>query len=156
LREHAAFARGLGINDARVVADGAALKLAPGEPEIVGQVQVGRLGLDGKRLVPLEDELLAERRRMNFAGFVFVSVGLDSRGRLADRPQITLRGLATGAEEADLADDIEAEIERVIERRARRRWDEERLSQDLRLAVRRVASRSIGKKPVTEVHVFRL
>jgi len=156
LREHAAFARSLGINDTRIVADGAALKLAPGEPEIVGQVQVGRLGLDGKRLVPLEDDLLAERRRMNFSGFAFVSVGVDSRGRLADKPLISLRGLATVEEETDLAEDIEAAIERVTERRARRKWDPDRLSEDIRLAVRRAVSRAIGKKPVTEVHVFRL
>ena len=78
--EHAAYARALGVADARIVANGAALRLAPGTPEIVGQVPVGRLGLDGKRLVALDDGLMTQRRRMNFSGLAFVSLGLDEDG----------------------------------------------------------------------------
>ncbi|HSR56325.1 MAG TPA: ribonuclease J [Alphaproteobacteria bacterium] len=156
LREHAAFARHLGINDARIVADGAALKLAPGEPAIVGQVPVGRLGLDGKRLVPLEDALLSDRRRMNFAGLAFVSLGLDGRGRLLDGPLVTLKGLASDIEEEALVEDIEEAVERIVTRAVERKRSQDRIAEDVRRAVRRVVSRAIGKKPVTEVHVFRL
>lgn len=156
LREHAAFARHLGINDARIVADGAALKLAPGEPAIVGQVPVGRLGLDGKRLVPLEDDLLSDRRRMNFAGLAFVSLGLDGRGRLLDGPLVTLKGLASDIEEEALVEDIEEAVERIVTRAVERKRSQDRIAEDVRRAVRRVVSRAIGKKPVTEVHVFRL
>ncbi len=156
LREHAAFAQGLGINDTRIVADGAALRLAPGEPGIVGHVPVGRLGLDGKRLVPLEDGLLAERRRMNFAGLAFVSLGIDRKGRPLGPPKVTLRGLASEIEADAVIEAIEDELERVIKRWTARRRDGEGLAEELRRAVRRAASRAIGKKPVTEVHVFRV
>jgi ribonuclease J len=156
LIEHADYARSLGVADARIVADGAALKLAPGAPEIVGQVTVGRLGLDGKRLVSLDDGVMAQRRSMNYSGLAFVSFGLDEGGRLLDTPQVSLRGLASGQEEEDLVDQIEAEVSRVVARIAGRRRGNEKAAEEVRRAVRRVCGRLIGKKPVTEVHVFGL
>jgi ribonuclease J len=156
LIEHAALARSLGVADARIVADGAALKLAPGAPEIVGHVTVGRLGLDGKRLVSLDDGVMAQRRRMNYSGLAFVTLGLDARGGFLGNPQVSLRGLASGKEEEDLVAEIEAEIARVMARGARRRRGAEEAAEEIRRAVRRVCGRLIGKKPVTEVHVFGL
>ena len=156
LIEHAAYARDLGVPDAWVVADGAALKLAPGAPEIVGEVQVGRLGLDGKRLVTLDDDLLADRRRMNFSGLAFISLGIDEDGALVDVPRVTLRGLAALKEEEAIVRRIEDEVVRATEHARNRRRDAEQLVEDVRRAVRRVCGQMIGKKPVTEVHVFRI
>ncbi|MDX1484382.1 MAG: ribonuclease J [Alphaproteobacteria bacterium] len=156
LIEHAAYARSLGVPDARVVADGAALKLAPGEPEIVGEVESGRLGLDGSRLVALDEGFMAERRRMNFAGLAFVSLGLDGKGAVTAGPRVSLRGLGSETEEADLVAEIEAEIERTAARATGRRGGAERIAEEVRRAVRRVCARRIGKKPVTEVHLFGL
>jgi len=157
LIEHAAYARSLGVADARIVADGAALKLAPGAPEIVGQVTVGRLGLDGKRLVALDDGMMAQRRNMNYSGLAFISLGVDEGGGFLGTPQVSLRGLASGKEEEkNLVAEIESEIARVVARSARRRRGAEEASEEVRRAVRRVCGRMIGKKPVTEVHVFRL
>jgi len=156
LIEHAAYARSLGIDDSRIVADGAALKLAPGAPEIVGHVEVGRLGLDGKRLVSLNDGVMTQRRNMNYSGLAFVSLGVDEGGGFLGAPKVSLRGLASGKEDEELVAEIEAELERVVARSARRQRGAEEVSQEVRRVVRRVCGRRIGKKPVTEVHVFRL
>ncbi|MCZ6812796.1 MAG: ribonuclease J [Alphaproteobacteria bacterium] len=157
LIEHAAYARSLGVPDARIVTNGAALRLAPGEPEIVGQVPVGRLGLDGKRLVALDDGLMDQRRRMNFSGLAFVSLSLGRHGDGAlPSPRVTLSGLASGDELDGLVEQIEAEVARIAARAAERKRGTEETAQEVRRAVRRLCGRLIGKKPVTEVHVFRL
>ncbi len=156
LMEHAAYARALGVADARIVTNGTALRLAPGTPEMVGQVPVGRLGLDGKRLVALDDGLMTQRRRLNFSGLAFVSLGLDEDGGLLGAPRVTLRGLASEEEEQVLVEQIEAEVARVAASAARRQRGTEETAEQMRRAVRRVCGRLIGKKPVTEVHVFRL
>ena len=134
----------------------AALRLAPGKPKIVGAVPVGRLGVDGNRLVGLEDGVLAERRRMNFAGLAFVSLGFTEDGDLSDVPKISLRGVSSGEERADLLAELEEEIERVALRGAERHRGPDQIAEDVRRAVRGICNRLIGKKPVTEVHVFRL
>lgn len=153
--EHVAYARSLGVPDARLVADGTAIRFAPGEPGIIGRVPVGRLGLDGGRFVSLDDGILDERRRMNFAGLAFVSISLDDEGTLAAPPEVTLRGLAAGAEKEALTAEIAETVERVVARARKRRRNEERTVEEVRRAVRGVCRRALGKRPVTEVHVLR-
>ena len=157
LIEHAAYARSLGVADARIVTNGAALRLAPGAPEIVGQVPVGRLGLDGKRLVALDDGLMSQRRRMNFSGLAFVSLSLGRHGKEGlPAPRVTLSGLASVDELDGLVEQIEAEVARIAARAEERQRGTDETAQEVRRAVRRLCGRLIGKKPVTEVHVFRL
>ncbi len=161
LIEHAAYARGLGVEESFVVTNGHALKLAPGEPGIVGEVPAGRLGLDGERLVPMDTPMLDERRRLTFAGMVFVTVILDRKGRLAADPVVSLQGLA--AEEADEAEIRDAVADEVAEAlsgarrgKGRHRLGEDETAERARLAARRAVRRLTGKRPVCEVHLARL
>lgn len=155
MMEHVAYARSLGVPDARLVADGTAIRFAPGSPEVVGRVPVGRLGLDGGRFIALDDGVLDERRRMNFAGLAFVSLRLDRDGWLSGPPEVTLRGLAAGHEEEALSAEIAEVIERVIERTRQRRRNTDRVAEEVRRAVRGACRRALGKRPVTEVHILR-
>lgn len=155
LIEHASYARLLGVPHSHVVSNGHALRLAPGEPEIVGEVPIGRLGLDGNRLVPVDDALLAPRRRSAFSGSAFVTVVLDGKGRLVADPQVSLKGVTADAREerAAVAAAI-GEVERVLDRpRGRNRRADPAAEEDIRRAVRRAINGITGKKPVTEVHV---
>lgn len=157
LIEHAAYARAIGVPASHVVSNGHALRLAPGEPVIVGEVPVGRLGLDGNRLVRVDDALLAPRRRAAFSGNAFVTVVIDNKGRLVADPVVSLSGVAADPREerAAIAAAV-SEIEAVLARprgRRRRGTGEAVPDEDIRLAVRRAINRSTGKKPVTEVHV---
>ena len=118
---------------------------------------MGRLGLDGKRLVALDDGLMTQRRRMNYSGLAFVSLALGVHGDGGlPAPRVTLRGLASEQEAAGLVAEIEAEVARIAARAAKRKRGTEETAEEVRRAVRRVCGRLIGKKPVTEVHVFRL
>jgi ribonuclease J len=160
LIEHADYALSLGVPESFVVTNGHALKLAPGTPGIVGEVATGRVGLDGDRLVPMDSGLLDERRRMTFAGSVFVTVMVDGTGRLADDPVVSLQGLAM--EESDEAEICEAVADEVAEALSRDRRGkgrhpkgEETVVGRARIAARRAVRRLTGKKPVCEVHFVR-
>jgi ribonuclease J len=157
LMEHAAYVKTLGIEHAHVVTNGNALRLAPGAPEIVGQVPIGRLGLDGNRLVAVDDALLAPRRRAAFAGNAFVSVAIDEEGVLVADPEVSLTGIAaTPEEEREAIAQAVDEIERVMARPRGRKGKGKNLPPDeeIRRAVRRGINRTTGKKPVIAVHVI--
>ena len=64
--------------------DGDILSLAPGRPEVVDSAPVGRLVLDGNRLVPLDGGVMTARRRMLFNGVVLAQPR-GGRGRAAAR-----------------------------------------------------------------------
>ena len=158
LHEHVRYAKSRGIAEALVVENGAMLRLAPGAPEIVGHVPVGKLAIDGTRLVPAEGEVLRMRRRMAFGGAAIATVVLDHKGRLAADPMVAVPGLvdgdAEGVEAIRLA--VDAMIEAVEGLKRSQLNDDAAVSEAVRVAVRRSLRASIGKRPVTQVQIVRL
>ena len=61
--------------------------------EVVGQVQHGRLALDGKRIVPLDAGVMRGRHRMMYNGAAVATLVMDAAGALVTQPQVTVMGL---------------------------------------------------------------
>ena len=91
LTAHAELAREAGARPI-LLEDGDILSLAPGTPEIVDSAPVGRLALDGNRLVPLTGGVMAARRRMLFNGVVVGSLAVDRDGRVRGQPRVSAPG----------------------------------------------------------------
>lgn len=153
LVEHEKLAKRLGYLSGSV-RNGQILRLAPGTPEVVGDVPAGRLYKDGELLF-LSDEPMRERRRLSFAGVVSVAIPLDNRGDLAGDPETALAGLPEFDAEGERFDDIVQDtVLDAIENlpRARRR-DPEFVAEVVRRAVRAEINAGWGKKPLVQVLV---
>ncbi|HQT83359.1 MULTISPECIES: ribonuclease J [Acidiphilium] len=135
--------------------DGDVVRLGPGEPEVVDSVPVGRLAVDGDRLVPMQGGVMAARRRMMFNGVVVGSIAVDKSGRVKGGAQITAPGLfeaddtALGALEADFVASFE-------ELPASLRTDRGSVKEAAQAALRRVLGRRFGKRPMVDVHVIQV
>ncbi len=79
LSAHAELAREAGSTPF-MMEDGDIITLSPGRPAITDSAPVGRLVLDGTRIVPLKGEVMSARRRMLFNGIVVASVAVDQSG----------------------------------------------------------------------------
>ena len=86
--------------------DGDILSLSPGRPEVVDSAPVGRLALDGNRVVPLNGGVLAARRRMLFNGVVLGSFAVDDTGRLVGKAKVSAPGLFEQDDPETAAGDI--------------------------------------------------
>ena len=149
--EQARFGLSQGIPRAMVQVDGDLVRLAPGDPEKIGKVPVGRLVLDGDVILPADGATINDRRRIGVNGQISVAVAIGPDGRLAGRPQARLQGVPVEEERGAFL----AEVEDAAEEAARGpRRDMDRLREDLRLAVRRTATRWTGKKPVVDVLIL--
>ena len=157
LQEHADLARLCQVPKQMVILNGDMLKLAPGEPEIVGQVQTGRLAIDGTRLISADSILLKDRNKMVFNGSAVVTVVFDRTGKMLGEPQVTAIGLLDEEHEAEEHEAVvEAVREAIAELPASARRDDEVTREAVRLAVRRHLKKSHGKKPMTDVHLVRV
>ena len=146
LQEHARFARAQGIGDALVQTDGDILRLLPGPAAKIGNAPVGRLVLDGDVILPADGATMNERRRIAVNGQVSVAVSVKD-GRLIGRPAVRVQGLPVEEDRADfITDACEAAAEAAGGRKPA-----DKLREDVRLAVRRIATRWTGKKPVVDV-----
>lgn len=152
LAEHARFARAHGIPRAVVQTNGDVIRLSPGDPEKVDEIRVGRLVLDGDVILPADGATVTERRRISVGGLITVALPIGSGGRLAGTPHVRPFGVPVEEDLDDFVADAATSAERAFDARA----DEEKMRENVRLAVRRCALAWTGKKPIVEVMLVRV
>ena len=154
LSAHAELAREAGATPF-MMEDGDIITLSPGRPAITDSAPVGRLVLDGTRLVPLKGEVMAARRRMLFNGIVVASLAVDQNGVLRGRPRISAPGLLDpdDGDTGRIADDF---AETLSDLPSNLRRDDAALEDAARAALRRALGRKLGKRPMVDVHLIRV
>lgn len=150
LMEHARFGLAQGIPQALVQTDGDIIRLAPGTPEKVGHAPIGRLVLDGDVILPADGGTINERRKLGLNGQISVAVALKD-GRLFGAPQVRLQGVPV---EEDRDPFIDEAVAAVIDTVRSGKRPGQGLREAIRLAVRHVATRWTGKKPIVDVLVI--
>jgi ribonuclease J len=154
LSAHAALAQELQVVPI-LMEDGDILSLYPGVPEVVDSAPVGKLVLDGTRLVPLQGGVMGARRRMLFNGVVIASVVVDAQGQVRGLPKISAPGLFEPADpELDRVsrelvsglNDVPAPIRR----------DDSAMLDATKAALRRALGKRLAKRPMVDVHLMRI
>lgn len=150
LRAHINFARENGIPETVMLEDLKIVRLKPGQASIIDEAPGGRLHLDGKLIVDGEDGPARIRRKLSFAGVLFVSLLLDEKGDLEDL-SLHVEGVPQGltSELADLAENAFTSMPRA------RRKDDSTVEETIRTSLRRACDEAWGKKPICKVSVFR-
>jgi ribonuclease J len=146
-----------GIPHVAQVRNGDMLKLAPGDPEIIGQVPFGRIFKDGKLVGSDEEMGVRDRRRLSFVGHVAVNVVLDDRYEIAGEPDLVAIGVAKTDRSGELLEEImlDAAIGAIESIPRVRRKDLDLVEESVRRAVRAAADEAWGKKPIVTVFVIR-
>jgi len=154
LSAHAALAQEAGVTPV-LMEDGDILSLAPGRPEVVDSAPVGRLVLDGTRLVPLQGAVMGARRRMLFNGVAIASLAVDDAGRVRGAPRVSAPGLfeVDDPENARIAAEL---AEAIAELPASLRREDASLTDAARAALRRSLGKRLQKRPLVEVHLLRV
>src|SRR5947209_14658582 len=76
---HAELARQCQVQTALVIENGEMVRLDPAGGAVVDEITVGRIGSDGKSLLPLRGTVLRERQRAGNNGAIVTSIVLDGR-----------------------------------------------------------------------------
>ncbi len=154
MEEHARVAKAAGVRKTMVPINGSAIRLAPNGPELISHEKAGRLVLDGDVILPADGVTMVERRRLQHNGHIGVTVVLKKDGKLAAPPAVTAQGVPVEEDKVDFlaecGDAAAAAAQKADPRQA------EKLTEAVRVAVRRVAREWTGKKPVTDVQIVRL
>ena len=154
LAAHAALASEQGAKPL-MLEDGDILRLAPGVPRVIDSAPVGRLAVDGNRLVPMTGGVLAARRRMLFNGIVIGSLVVDESGRIRGAAQISAPGLFE-PEDPETARIVAEFTASVADLPAPMRQDDFALAESARASLRRAVGRRLQKRPLVDVHLMRI
>ncbi|KQS05310.1 MBL fold metallo-hydrolase [Sphingomonas sp. Leaf357] len=148
LMEQARYGLSEGVPRALVQTNGDIVRLAPGDPVKIGNAQFGRLVLDGDVILPGDGQTINERRKLAVNGQISVAVAIDKGGRLIGEPQVRLQGIPVEEDRDPFIDEATDALIQAVRQGGR---DRAKLRESLRLAVRRVATRWTGKKPIVDV-----
>jgi ribonuclease J len=155
LLSHAELARQCQVPDALVIENGAMVRLDRSGATVVDEFSVGRVGSDGKSLLPIRGAVLQQRRRLGNDGSIVATLVVDRHGRLAAPPQVSLAGLteATAEPVAAMRDALSDAVEGLP---APLRQDDNALRDTARRVVRRVVNERFGKRPLIDIQLVRL
>ena len=147
MMEQARFGLAQGVPNALVQKDGDIVRLAPGVPAKIGNAPVGRLVLDGDVILPGDGQTINERRKLALNGQISVAVAIGSRGLIGE-PQIRIQGIPVEEDREAFLDEALDAVAAAARQRGR---DRDKVREGIRLAVRKVATRWTGKKPIVDV-----
>jgi len=152
MNQQAQFAKTHGVNKAQVQTNGEAIRLAPNGPKKIGDVRTGRLILDGEVILPADGRTMNERRKIAYNGTLSVAISLDAKGKPQGSIEFGPMGLPLDDDEQDFLEEAETAVRKLFTGKLAEKIDGlESLREAVRLAVRRVATRWTGKKPVVLV-----
>lgn len=141
-----------GIPHALVQKNGDMVRLAPGKAAVIGHEQTGRLVLDGDVILPADGGTLNERRKLSINGQISVAIARNAKGRLMGAPQLRLQGVPLEEDRESFLSEAAEEAAAAVS--ARGSEELEAVRERVRLAVRRVATRWTGKKPIVDVLII--
>ncbi|MEY4268858.1 MAG: hypothetical protein RLZZ58_74 [Pseudomonadota bacterium] len=147
MREQARFALACGVPDTHVQINGDLLRIAPGPVKRIAEVPTGRLILDGDVILPANGATLNDRRKLALHGHVGVAVACDPKGRVVD-VAVTALGVPVEDDRENFEEQMRDAAEKAAGDKAR---DADKRRDNVRLAVRRVATEWTGKKPIVDV-----
>ena len=156
LQEQQRLAQKCQIPHTAIAENGTMLKFSSDGVGPVDHVETGRLAVDGNRLVAIGGTILRERNRLRINGAALATVVIDEKGVLLGDPQLTVQGVLDDSEDESWEEAIDAVIAAVNDLSKKKRQDDDEVAEVARIAVRRSLRDTIGKRPVTDVHVVRV
>jgi len=156
LEEHAKLALVCQVPKAIVAENGTLVRLGPNEAGIRGEVESGRLALDGNRLVAMDGELVRGRTRALYNGSVVLSAVLDGDGEWAAEPELSTIGVLETGEENIAEAAIDAARQALKSLSAKKRMNDGEVRETLRIAVRRTFRKTLDKNAQTTAHLIRM
>jgi len=119
---------------------------------------VGRMAVDGKRLIPADGNVIRMRRRMTYSGVVVATIALNKKGKIVGEVQVSAPGLVDGpGEDEDIRDEAASTITDAVERlSSSSRKDDEKVRGVSVRAARQVFREATGRRPTVDIHVVRV
>lgn len=154
LKGHEELALKMGARFAFALENGEVITLDE-TPQILGEVPAGILAVDGKRILPLDAEVIKKRRKMIEGGSMVATVVVDKNGIVLGEPQFSSFGLLANEEEhiAELSAAVKKNIASLPDEQKKR---DDIIENAIRTAIRKFLNEHYGKKPLVEIHLVRI
>lgn len=159
LEAHARFAEKCQVAQSIIPHNGTVIKLAPGKPEVVDNIETGLLAVDMRRIIPSDHSSIIERRKLQYTGTIHATLVLDAKGKIMAQPKVSTLGLIDQNDpvEKNFLEKLHQEIVDIIDDMSKDELaDDHFVSEEMRIGLRRFSVHFLGIKPLTTIHLIRV
>lgn len=155
LFEHSKLADECGISQTVIPKDGDVISFGADKADVIGSVQSGLMAMDGRKIIPVNADVLKKRRRMLEDGTVVATVVLDKKNTVIGSVQISATGLidAQSPEMSVLDEGIKAALSSLTPARLK---DDGSVADAVKAAIRKTVMENHGRRPMVDVHLVRV
>jgi ribonuclease J len=151
LRYHVDFANKNGF-DSKYLINGEVMELFTEENTVIGNLEVGKLTYESGRVLNAHEDFLNKRTKIFYEGTVFISLLLEKKQ--IKNIEISIIGLLTIAEEEIYKKQIVDKItDYLLPTLQSENKEKEKISEEIRVLVRKYFRNKLDKKPIVSVHV---
>jgi ribonuclease J len=149
LRAHAAIAESTGMRSEHIMLaeNGVVVDLRGNDADIVGQIEIGNVYVDGLQVGDIGDAVIRQRQILGDEGFVSILVAVDLRaGKVVYGPEVTAKGFT---DDPEALDPIRLELIKTVEKAlADGVRDADALEHILRRTVGRWVDKTFRRRPM--------
>ena len=154
INAHVKYALGQQISNAIPGRNGSLIQLAPGDPRFIGELEHGRLIVDGNDLITRNSEVIKHRHKMMYNGSVHAVLYLDNDYNLVSDPNVMAAGLAEIIEDDNPEDFIIGFIKDDIKSYYKsKKLDKNYIEESMTLALKRIIKVKYMKRPLLKLEI---
>ena len=156
LKGNVEIAKECGIKKGLILKNGLLLKLAPDKPKVLGSVTTGKLILDGKKIIPLNEEAIKHRKKMLYNGTLLISLAIDTKRKISIKPIISSRGFFNNDIIKEFKNDLNKNIFNLIKNTLRQKnINENEIKDKIESYSRKFFKKRLNIRPVLETHIIK-
>ena len=157
MEEHINFAKEMKVPNQVKVENGDIVRLYPGKkPEVYDKAPNGKLFLDGNVSVEEDSQSIKERKNLAANGILNVTVIINSKGNILNKPNLSFKGLPI-VETEDFVYGLQENISSITKTFSLNNLRQEtNIIEALKTACRKYVKEKTGKKPLTNINLVRI
>ena len=157
LKGNIEVAKECGIKKGLILKNGLLVKLAPDKPKVLGSVTTGKLILDGKNIIPLNEEAIKHRKKMLYNGTLLISLAIDIKKKISTKPIISSKGFFNDEVIKIFKNDFNKSIFKIIKYSIRgHKIKENEIRDKIESYCRKFFKRKLNTRPVFEIHIIKI
>ena len=157
MKEQINFAKEMNVPYPVEVENGDIVKIYPGnKPYVFDKAPSGRLCVDGNISIEEDSSFIKERKNLANNGFIDVTLVINNKGNLHDKPIVYLAGIPV-IEKDDFLYGLDEEIKKITRTFSLKNIDQQNnLIDVLKKTCRKYSKKKTGKKPITNINLVRI
>ena len=155
LKSNVEIAKQCGVKKGLILKNGLLLKIAPGEPKVLGSVPTGRLMLDGKKIIPINEEAIKNRKKMLYNGTILVSLVINKKNKIIAKPVISSKGFFNDENIKIFEKSLISNIHNFIHELKNTKFIDTLLKEKIISFSQKFFRKALDMKPIIQIHIIR-